>query len=274
MGPITKRQTRAFFLGSTGVFSLIFIGLTVDGHRQFPKLTHSDQITPEVIAGKHIWHRKDCINCHTLLGEGAYYAPDLTKIAQQRGAPYLRAFLADPTKFYNEERDRRIMPNQNLSPTEIDQVIAFLTWVGNIDTQGWPPRPILVSGATIPGTNVGGAPSQPASNDPIAVGQSLFRQSPPGCFACHSTVAGVNLVGPSLAGIAEMSASHFKAADYRGKATDAESYIRESILEPSAYLVNGPTYSSNGQSFMPAGFAKSLTPAQVDGLVAYLMTLK
>ena len=47
-----------------------------------------------------MWHRKNCINCHTLLGEGAYYAPDLTKIAQQRGAPYLRAFLADPAKFY------------------------------------------------------------------------------------------------------------------------------------------------------------------------------
>ncbi len=274
MGPITKRQTRAFFLGSTGVFSLIFIGLTVDGHRQFPRLTHSDQITPEVIAGKHVWHRKDCINCHTLLGEGAYYAPDLTKIAQQRGAPYLRAFLADPTKFYNEERDRRIMPNQKLSPAEIDQVIAFLTWVGKIDTQGWPPRPILVSGATISGTNIGDAAPQPASSDPVAVGQSLFRQSSPGCFACHSTVAGVNLVGPSLAGIAERAESRIKAADYHSKATDAATYIRESILEPSAYLVPGANYSSNGQSMMPPGFAQALTPAQVDGIVAYLMTLK
>jgi nitric oxide reductase subunit C len=274
MGPITKRQTRAFFLGSTGVFAAIFIGLTIDGHRQFPKLTHSDQITPDVIAGKHVWHRKDCINCHTLLGEGAYYAPDLTKIAEQRGAPYLRAFLTDPSKFYNEERDRRLMPNQKLSPTEIDQVIAFLAWVGKIDTQGWPPRPILVSGATIPGSNIGGAAPQPASNDPVAVGQSLFRQSSPGCFACHSTVAGVNLVGPSLAGIADMAASHFKSADYHGKATDAAAYIRESILDPSAYIVHGSTYSSNGQSIMPAGFAHSLTPAQVDEIVAYLMTLK
>ena len=139
---MTKRQTRAFFLGSTGLFTFIFIGLTIDSHRQFPALTHADRITPEVIAGKHVWHRKNCINCHTLLGEGAYYAPDLTKIADQRGAPYLRAFLADPSKFYNEERDRRLMPNQNLTPQEIDQVIAFLGWVGNIDTHGWPPRPI------------------------------------------------------------------------------------------------------------------------------------
>ena len=38
---MTKRQTRAFFLGSTGVFTLIFIVLTIDGHRQFPRLTHA-----------------------------------------------------------------------------------------------------------------------------------------------------------------------------------------------------------------------------------------
>ncbi len=271
---MTKRQTRAFFLGSTGVFSLIFLALTVDSHRQFPKLTHSDQITPDVIAGKHVWHRKNCINCHTLLGEGAYYAPDLTKIAEQRGAPYLRSFLADPAKFYNEERDRRLMPNLKLSSQEIDQVIAFLAWVGKIDNQGWPPRPLLVSGATIPGSNVGGPTPQPASNDPVAVGQALFGQSPPGCFACHSTAPGVNLVGPSLAGIPATAEARIKRPDYHGKATDAAGYIRESILQPNAALAPGATFSSNGQSLMPPGFGQTLEPAKVDALVAYLMTLK
>ncbi len=77
---MTKRQTRLFFFAGTLLFALIFIGLTIDSHRQFGALTHADQITPEVIAGKHVWHQKDCINCHTLLGEGAYYAPDLTHI--------------------------------------------------------------------------------------------------------------------------------------------------------------------------------------------------
>jgi nitric oxide reductase subunit C len=271
---MSKRQTRAFFVGSTGLFSLIFVALTIDSHRQFPTLTHADQITPEVVAGKHVWHRKDCINCHTLLGEGAYYAPDLTKIAQQRGAPYLRSFLADPSKFYSEERDRRLMPNLHLSAQEIDNVIAFLTWVGKIDNHGWPPRPILVSGATIPGTDVGAPSAVSASNDPVAVGQALFRQSPPGCFACHSIVPGVNLVGPSLAGLASRAATRVTAADYHGKATDPATYIRESILAPSAYLVPGATFSSKGQSMMPPNFGETLQPAQVDALVAYLMTLK
>jgi nitric oxide reductase subunit C len=271
---MTKRQTRAFFLGSTALFTLIFIALTIDSHRKFPALTHADHITPDVIAGKHVWHRKDCINCHTLLGEGAYYAPDLTKIADQRGAPYLRSFLADPAKFYSEARDRRLMPNLNLTPREIDQVIAFLTWVGNIDTHGWPPRPILVSGAAIPGSNLGGAPAQPPSDDPVAVGQALFRRSPPGCFACHSTSPGVNLVGPSLAGIGTTAATRIKSPEYHGAATDAAGYIHESIVDPNAHVLSGPTYSSNGVSMMPATFGKALEPAQIDALVAYLMTLK
>lgn len=270
---MTKGQTRAFFVGSTGIFSLVFLGLTFDSHRQFGRLTNADRITPEVVAGKHVWHKKNCINCHTLLGEGAYYAPDLTKITQQRGAPYLQSFLADPSKYYSEERDGRLMPNLKLSPKEIDDVIAFLAWVGEIDNQGWPPRPILVSGSAIPGANVGAPVAAPASNDPVAVGQALFRQQPPSCFACHSTAPGVSMVGPSLAGIATTAASRTTAADYKGNATDAAAYIRESILTPAAYLVPGANFSSNGRSMMPI-FGETLPPAQVDALVAYLMTLK
>jgi nitric oxide reductase subunit C len=271
---MNKRQTRAFFLGSTLLFTLVFLALTWNTIRQVGSLTHADEITPDVIAGKHVWHKKNCINCHTLLGEGAYYAPDLTKITEQRGAPYLQAFLTDPSKFYSEARDRRLMPNMELTSAEIDQVIAFLDWVAKIDNQGWPPRPILVSGSAIPGANVGGTVPEPASDDPIAIGRALFGQSPPGCYACHSTAPGVSLVGPSLAGIAATAAERVRAATYRGGATDAASYLRESIVAPSADLVPGANYSSSGMSLMPAGFGESLTPGQVDALVAYLMTLQ
>ena len=82
---MTKRQTRLFFLGGTLVFTAIFIALTIDSHRQFATLTNADEITEDVQEGKHVWHRENCINCHTLLGEGAYFAPDLTKITQLRG---------------------------------------------------------------------------------------------------------------------------------------------------------------------------------------------
>jgi nitric oxide reductase subunit C len=166
------------------------------------------------------------------------------------------------------------MPNLHLSDTQIDDLIAFLTWVSHINTHGWPPRPILVSGAAVPGSDIGAPPPQPASGNPIAQGQALFRKSPPGCFACHSTVAGVNLVGPSLAGIAATAAARIRSLEYHGKATDAAGYIRESIAQPNAYVVTGPTYSTGGQSLMPGDFGKTLDPPQIDALVAYLMSLK
>lgn len=271
---MTRSQTRWFFIGSTALFWVVFLALTVDTHRRVPALTHSDRITPVVLEGKAVWHAKNCTNCHTLLGEGAYYAPDLTKIAQQRGPDYLKAFLAAPEKFYSEERDRRLMPNLGLAGVQIDGLIAFLDWVSRIDTQGWPPRPLLVSGSAVPGANVGSPATQPASNDPIALGQALFRATPPGCSACHSTSPGVNLVGPSLAGVAARAEQRIKSPDYHGKATDAAGYIQESILDPNAYVIPGPTFSSGGRSLMPANFAQTLKPEQVHQLVDYLLTLR
>jgi nitric oxide reductase subunit C len=38
----------------------------------------------------------------TLFGEGAYYAPDLTKITKLRGDAYLTAYMKNPADFYDE----------------------------------------------------------------------------------------------------------------------------------------------------------------------------
>jgi nitric oxide reductase subunit C len=271
---MTKRQTRLFFVGGTLLFSLIFLVLTIDSHRQFGRLTNADQITGDVAAGKDVWHAKNCINCHTLLGEGAYYAPDLTKITQQRGEAYLRAFLRNPSQFYSEQVHRRLMPNPNLSEQQITQVIAFLDWVSRIDNQGWPPRPILVSGGALRGAEAVAPPGAPASTDPVAQGEALFRQTPPGCFACHSVSPGVALAGPSLAGIATRAAVRVDSAGYTGTAIDAAGYIRESIMDPHAYLVPGQMYAAGGRSFMPDNFDQTLTAEQIEQLVAYLMTLR
>ena len=217
---MTKRQTRLFFFISTGLFVLVFLGLTVDTTKQVASLTHSDTITPQVKAGDHVWHKYNCINCHTLLGEGAYYAPDLTKIAKQRGAAYLTQFLKDPSRFYSEERDRRLMPTLGLSNQEISDVIAFLGWVSNIDNQGWPPRPILVSGSAAP-QPVGERPVA-ASTDPVALGEALFRSSPPGCSGCHSIAPDVRIVGPSLANMKQLAEEALKSPKYGGEAEDVE----------------------------------------------------
>lgn len=289
---MNKRQTRSFALISTAIAAVVFLGMTVDSHRQFPTLTNAEQITPQVTRGKDVWHDYNCINCHTLFGEGAYYAPDLTKISQQRGTPYLTAFLKDPSKFYDEQRHRRLMPNLNMGDGEIADVIAFLDWVSKVDNQGWPPRPILVTGASIPGTDLtvaqqnvsGGKESggqlppaaRPVSGkeDPIALGEALFRTASPVCSACHSIAPGVNLAGPSLAGLASRAKQVIASPDYKGSAKDVEGFIRESIVTPSVYLHPGAMFSASGMSFMPDTFAKSLTPEQIDQLVAYLASFQ
>ncbi len=286
---MNKRQARLFAIGSTVVTAVAFLGLTIDSHRQFPKLTNAQNITPQVTHGKDVWHKNNCINCHTLFGEGAYYAPDLTKIAQHRGAAYLQAYLKDPSKFYDEKRHRRLMPKQDMTDTEIADLVSFLDWVSKVDNNGWPPRPILVTGATI--GSMGAVPAgqaatavsvaQPAAaagartdKDPIALGEIVFRTSTPACAACHSLLPGVNMAGPSLAGVGTRAAQTVSSADYKGQAKDAAGYLHESIMTPSAHTVAGAMYSASGVSFMPATYGKDLSPDQIAHLVAYLATFK
>ena len=288
---MNKKQTRLFAIGSSVIAALAFVGMTIDSHRQFGKLTNADKITVNVTRGKDVWHKNNCINCHTLFGEGAYYAPDLTKITKHRGEAYLTAYLRDPSKFYDETRHRRLMPKQDLSETDITDLIAFLDWVSNVDNQGWPPRPILVTGATLPGSDLsvaqqttaaGGAATaippgaRPVAGDenPIALGEKVFRSASPACAACHSIAPGVNMAGPSLSGLSARTEKLLASGDYKGKAKGLAGYIHESIAEPSAHLVPGPMYSANGMSFMPTTYAKDLTPAQLDQLGAYLSSLK
>ena len=289
---MNKRQTRSFAIISTAIAALVFLGMTLDSHRQFPKLTNAENITPAVTRGKDVWHDNNCINCHTLFGEGAYYAPDLTKITQLRGAPYLKAFMKDPSRFYDEQRHRRLMPNPNLSDGEIDDLIAFFDWVANVDNQGWPPRPILVTGSSIPGTSLsiaqqdvsGSAPGEsqlppgarPVSGneDPIALGEALFRTAVPACNACHSVAPGVNLAGPTLAEMVTRAQQTIASPDYRGQADSVEAFIRESIVSPSAYLHPGDMYSAGGVSFMPTNYGESLTEEQLAQLVQYLASFQ
>ena len=290
---MNKRQTRLFAIVATGISAAVFLLLTFDSHRKFDALTNAESITPAVVHGKDVWHKNNCINCHTIFGEGAYYAPDLTKISKLRGEAYLKAYMKDPSKFYDETRHRRLMPKQDLSDEDIAGLIAFFDWVSNVDNQGWPPRPILVTGATMPGADRsleqqtsgakverGGIEAPPGARplagdeNPIALGERVFRTATPACTACHSTAPGVNMAGPSLAGIVGRSEALLASGDYKGHAKDVSGYLHESIVEPSAHLVPGPMYSADGTSFMPTTYGKDLTPEQIDQLVAFLMSLK
>lgn len=99
--------------------------------------------------------------------------------------------------------------------------------------------------------------------------QSLGRTDAPGCVTCHSVEPGEVRVGPSHAGLAARAEERIQSPGYTGTATTAEGYLRESIVEPNAYVV--PGFAEN---LMFQRYAAVLTPGQIDDLVAYLLTLE
>ena len=73
---LAKSQAKLFFLLGTGGFSLVFLGLTIDSLAQVPQRSHQNAMNAQVVRGKELWDKNNCMGCHTLLGEGAYYAPE------------------------------------------------------------------------------------------------------------------------------------------------------------------------------------------------------
>jgi nitric oxide reductase subunit C len=133
----TKSMARNIFYGGAAFFFLLFVALTFDTQRILPKRDHRENITPEVVRGKHIWETRDCIGCHTLLGEGAYFAPELGNVYQRRGPEFIKAWIkAQPTKVPG----RRQMPQFNLTEQQLDDLVAFLKWTSEVNTSHWPPN--------------------------------------------------------------------------------------------------------------------------------------
>jgi nitric oxide reductase subunit C len=133
----TKSVARNIFFGGSVFFFLLFLVLTFDTTRKLPKSDHRENLTQEVVRGKHIWETNNCIGCHTLLGEGAYFAPELGNVYKRRGEAFIKVWMkAMPTG----APGRRQMPQFNLSEEQLDDLVAFLKWTSEIDTQGWPPN--------------------------------------------------------------------------------------------------------------------------------------
>ena len=111
----------------------------------------------------------------------------------------------------------------------------------------------------------GGEEAEPVSPDTTDGGELFALRAlggEPGCVTCHSTEADHVLVGPSLAGVGARAGD--RVADL-----DVESYLRESILDPRAYSVDGFDPDK-----MPTSFGRILSPDQVDALIDYLLELE
>lgn len=83
------------------------------------QLTYPDAT---ITKGWEIWQEKNCQSCHQLYGLGGYMGPDLTNTASDsnKGEQYMFTFIK-----YGTGR----MPDFHLTDTEVQNVIAFLSWV-------------------------------------------------------------------------------------------------------------------------------------------------
>ena len=182
---LSKSQARLFFVGGTAFFAAIFIFLTIDTLREIPARQNQDLLSAEVVRGKHIWDSNNCMGCHTILGEGAYYAPELTRVVERRGAEWIAIFMRDPEAMFPGQRR---MVQYDFSDEQIEDVIAFLAWIGEIDTNGFPPEPDLAPTVVLASTSLAAAEATPAYFTSV-------------CIACHSVGGSGGTVGPALDGV-------------------------------------------------------------------------
>jgi mono/diheme cytochrome c family protein len=116
--------------------------------------------------------------------------------------------------------------------------------------------------ALLAGCGGSSAPTATPTIDPqsdAGLGVGVFQAN---CAVCHSIAEGVIVVGPSMAHIATVSATRIDGVS-------AEDYLRESILYPNQYTVEGFSKGTMRQDF-----AQVLTSDELDQVVAYLLTLQ
>lgn len=186
---LSKSAAKRFFIVGTVVCCGAFLLLTLDTIKRVPGQTHKENLSESAIRGKHLWDKNNCMGCHTLLGEGAYYAPELTKVYERRGAAFIDAMLLDPQAMYPGQRK---MQKYDFSEQDRKDLVAFLKWIGEMDLNGFPPKPDLMPMA------VTGSPIASSSVARVSDRPKIFNQM---CIACHTLQGQGGAVGPALDGV-------------------------------------------------------------------------
>ena len=141
---LTKSRARNVFYGGSLFFIGVFAALAVHSHR-YIEAQATPALTEEVVLGKKVWERESCINCHTLHGEGAYFAPEVGNVMTRWGV------LDDPDAAFETLKGwieaqpsgiegRRQMPHFTFTDEELRGLAEFLRWADQTNTQNWPPN--------------------------------------------------------------------------------------------------------------------------------------
>lgn len=94
--------------------------------------------------------------------------------------------------------------------------------------------------------------------DLAEVGRSVFESAEAGCLSCHG-LGRPGLRAPDLAGMGSRAAERIPNKS-------AEEYIRESLVTPCAYVVEG------FDCIMPQTLQQTLGPAKITALIAFLQS--
>lgn len=233
---MTKKAAFWIFLVGTVSSAMLFLWLTWDTNRQVGVLSHVDKLSEKVVEGKRTFEKYNCNDCHTILGFGAYYAPDLTKVVRRVGEDGMRYRVKNPEKAF--AASWRKMPNQHVSDAEIDNLIEFFTWVGNVDNGDWPPQDSKNRLSRGEERMVAGAGVSP--------GAAVFQSR--GCMNCHSLHGTGGTFGPKL--------------DVIGQTLSKKQIVK---------YVNNPK-SVNPKALMPA--QNDLSDKELDEVAGFLANLK
>ena len=94
--PCHEGLKRRRALAVLGLMAVIFLALSavsfIDPRGQAvpAKVTYAGF---DAVAGKRVFQSYNCMGCHTIVGNGAYFGPDLTKLYGKVGPAWLEAFL-------------------------------------------------------------------------------------------------------------------------------------------------------------------------------------
>jgi len=257
----------------------LYVGNSIPQLRQDPPqelvLAADASVEDFVKAGQDLFYGKGtCALCHEI-GKKGERCPDLagvgeraeTRIKEERykgkatnGAEYLVESLMEPTTYVVEGYQPSMPPvGRQLSDLELVAVVSFLqSQGGEVTVNGQTHFPKWRGeGGGVASAAAAPAPVTAAAASSGASGQELIQQW--GCITCHKLDGPDKLIGPSLWDI--------------GARKDAN-YIRESILQPDAVVVEGFPAGLMKGTLDGSGFYQKVPLQDLNAIVDYLTSLK
>ena len=194
-----EKTAKWVFWAGTLSSLVLFLALTIDTNGQFAALTNADKLDGKVVAGKRAFERHNCNDCHTILGFGGYYAPDLTRAYSRIGEDAIRRRLEHPEIAF--ATSYRKMPQQHLTQQEVGDILLFLRWVAEIDNHDWPPQDSTARWKRSTDRLLASASMSPAA--------ALVQQE--NCLTCHALGDRGESKGPRLEWIGARRGSDYIA---------------------------------------------------------------